>query len=147
MVRNHSVGGIDAILVLVAKFAGVRSGTGNLLDAVEQRSKDVRIVVGQFVLEDTDESLETHARVDVFVGQRAQTLIRLPVVLNKHVVPDLQHVRIVLVDETGSIAPASDSVIVNFGTRTTWTLVTHFPEISSLASKSGSNPPASLPSK
>ncbi|KAI7360092.1 Alanine--tRNA [Hortaea werneckii] len=72
--------------------------------------------------------VNTSTGIDVLVRQRLQSAVRLTVVLDEDVVPDLEHIRVILVDEICSIAIA-DAVVVNFRARTTGTLVAHFPEV------------------
>lgn len=115
MIRDDPVRGIHAIHVLLPKLARVRPCTRHFLDLSEDRAEDVGVVVGTDVLEDRDEPLETHAGVDVLVGQGAEGGIGLPVVLHEDVVPDLEHVRVVHVDEGRGVATA-DAVIVDLTT-------------------------------
>jgi hypothetical protein len=76
-------------------------------------------------LKDRDESFEAHACVDVFIGEGPEGSVCFAIVLNEDVVPDFEDIGIVLVHEMGSIS-AADSVVMEFCTWTTWTLITHF---------------------
>ena len=93
MIGDDSISGVNSIYVLRAQFTGVRSRSGQLLDFVEEGSKDVGVVVGSLVLQYRDESLESHSGVDVLSGKSAQRRIRFSVVLNEYEIPDLQRAR------------------------------------------------------
>ena len=47
-----------------------------LLNGLEDGHEHVRVVVGALVLNDRGETLESHARVHVFVGQRLERAVR-----------------------------------------------------------------------
>ena len=70
MVRHNAVRSVDAVLVLLAELARIWAHAGELLDALEDRRKHIRVVVGALVLHDGYQSLEAHARVDVLRGER-----------------------------------------------------------------------------
>ena len=128
MISDDAVRGVNAVRISGTKVTGVGTSGGNILDGGEQRSEDVSVVVGASVLKDGDETFETEAGVDVFVGKRSQAAVGLAIILDKDVVPDLKNVRIILIDEMGGIA-AADPVVVNLGAGTARTLVAHLPEV------------------
>ncbi|KAI5309940.1 hypothetical protein KEM55_002081 [Ascosphaera atra] len=128
VVGDDSVGGVDAICVLGGELAGVRADAGDLADLVEQGGEDVGVVVGGLVLEDGHETLVAHAGVDVFGGEGLEGGVRLAVVLDEDVVPDLKDIRVVLVDERRGIA-APDPVVVDLAARAARALVAHLPEV------------------
>lgn len=129
MISNYSVGSIDTILVLISKGTSIWSSTSEILDCLEERRKYVGIIIGRFVLQHRYQTLETHASIHVLIRQRTQRTIRLTIILNKNVVPDLQHVRIVLVDQMSSITPPPNTVVVDLTTGTAWALITHLPKV------------------
>lgn len=118
MICDNSVRSVDTVDILLAKLSSVGSRPGELLDLVKDGSEDVGIVVGSNVLKDGDESLEAHSSIDVLVGQRSERAVGLSVVLHKNVVPDLEDVRVVVVDEVGGIS-VSDSVVVDLAEKGT----------------------------
>jgi hypothetical protein len=113
VVGDDAVRRVDAVLVFLAQFTGIRSRSRELLDLGKERSKHVRVVIAGTVLKNRDETLEAHAGVDVFGGQIAELAIRFAVVLDKDNVPDFENKGIVLVDEMCGI-PASDAVVMDF---------------------------------
>src|SRR5436305_1219738 len=60
--------------------------------------------------------------------QYFQRPILLSVELNKYVIPNLQHVGVILVDEVSGIAP-SNSIIMDLATRPARPCFTHLPEV------------------
>lgn len=65
MVRNNTIGGINAIHILSAKLSTIRTNTSQLLDLGENGSEDVGIVIAALVLDDGHKTLETHPGVDM----------------------------------------------------------------------------------
>lgn len=61
-------------------------------------------------------------------GLFTQSKSILPVVLDKHQIPDFQHIRVVHVDEVCSIS-ASNAVVVDLTAGPTGTSISHLPEI------------------
>lgn len=90
VVGDDAVGGVDSVDILLAELAGVRASVGELLDAGEEGEEDVGVVVGSLVLEDRDETLESHSSVDVLGRKCAEGVVGLAVVLDEDEVPDLQ---------------------------------------------------------
>mmetsp|Transcript_6447 Transcript_6447/g.19110 ORF Transcript_6447/g.19110 Transcript_6447/m.19110 type:complete len:1096 (+) Transcript_6447:257-3544(+) len=110
------------------ELAGVGARARLLLDGGEDGLEDVSVVVGAHVLEHGDEALEAHARVDVLGGQGPQLPRGLAVELDENEVPDLEHVRVVHVDETRGVAPA-DAVVVDLGAGPAGARVAHLPKV------------------
>lgn len=90
MIRHDAIRRIDPIHVLLAQLARVSSCAGELLNLGKERHEHVGVVVGAFVLQDGNESLEAHTRVDVLRGKRSKGGVRLAVVLNEDEVPHLE---------------------------------------------------------
>ena len=128
VVRHHAVRHVHGAHVLVAELARVRARASRRLDGIEQRREHVGVVVGGLVLQDGGDALEAHARVDVLCGQRAQLAVLLAVELDEHVVPDLDEVRVVHVDQLGHLA-ATDAVVVDLRARPAGPDVAHLPKI------------------
>ncbi len=100
VVRDHAVGRVDVADVGLAELAAVPvRGGGRLLDRREDRREDVAVVVAALALQDAREAFEPHAGVDVLGRQDFQRAVGLAVELDKHVVPDLDHVRVRLVHQ------------------------------------------------
>ncbi|KAI3487195.1 hypothetical protein L1887_48905 [Cichorium endivia] len=128
VVRDDAVGGVDAVGVLCAELAGVGARAGELLDLGKDGGEDVGVVVGGLVLEDGDEALEAHAGVDVLCGEGPQGAVVLAVELHKDVVPDLDDVGVVHVDEVCGVA-AADPVVVDLGAGAAGAGGAHLPEV------------------
>ena len=73
-----------------------------------------------------DEAFETHAGIHVLGGKKAEVARIFPVILNKDQIPDLQHVRIIIIYQTGRIPP-SNPIKMNLRARSTRPRITHFP--------------------
>lgn len=112
MIRNDTIGSVDTIDILGAKLALVRTNACQLVDLLEDGGKDIGIVVGASVLNDRDKSLETHAGVNMLRWQRFEGGIRFTVKLDKHIVPNLEDVRIILIDKMGSMTSAN-AIVMN----------------------------------
>ena len=85
-------------------------------------------------LQHANETLEAHARVDDVHLEFLQRAVGLTVVLHEHEVPNLDHLRIVLIDEFATRLAVllflfRTAVDVDFRAGTARTRVTHFPEI------------------
>ena len=100
--------------VLTRHQTRVRTHARHAVDLREDRSEHVRVVVRHLALQNGRQTLETHARVHVARGKQVQLAARVARVLHKHQVPDLDHVRIVLVDQRRRIASA-DAIVVDLG--------------------------------
>ena len=141
MIGNDSVSGINTVLVVVSELALVRSSTGQFLDFGKDGGEDVSVVIRSDVVEDRDQTLESHTGIDVFGRETSKLPGRLSVVLDKNVVPNLQHVWVVGVDQVGRLSSAN-TVEMNLTacqncsggrkrrgclpTRTTWASGSHF---------------------
>jgi len=129
VVGDHAVRRVSHTHILVAELARVRRRARVALEVCEERSEDVSVVVGQAVLQHRNEPLKAHARVDVARGQPAQLAGRLAVELHEDEVPDLEHVRVVLVDKRRGVTPAADAVVVQLRARPTRARVAHLPKV------------------
>jgi hypothetical protein len=113
MVGDDSVGGVNAIYIVGTKTPLVRTNAGEFSDLVKNGKEDICIVIGSLVLDGRDQSLKAHAGVDVFGRKGAERPIVFAVELDEYVIPDLQDVGIILVDEMSSVS-ATYAIIVNF---------------------------------
>jgi hypothetical protein len=113
VVRDDAVRGVDAVGVFVAEAALVGAHARKLVYFVEDGGEDVGVVVGAPVLDDGDEALEAHAGVDVLGGEGTERAVVLAVELDEDVVPDLEDIGVVLVDEVRRVS-AADAVKVDF---------------------------------
>ena len=95
MVRNHAEGHITR-LGFTALLAGHELQFGN------QRLKYVCIVVGLLALNDLAQTFKTHARIHVLGGKLFQGTVGLAQKLHEHVVPNLNHPRVVVVHQIRS---------------------------------------------
>jgi hypothetical protein len=113
VVSDNAVGSVDAVGVLYTKFSRVWAHTGQLLYACEDGSKDISVVVGPLVLNHGNQTFKAHAGIDMLCGEGLKRAVFFAVVLDENVVPDLEDVGVVLVDEMGGVAP-TDTIEVNF---------------------------------
>ena len=79
-------------------------------------------------LQDRDEALEAHARVDGLGGERPELAARLAVELHEHQIPHLEHVGVVHVHQARGVA-AADAVVVDLRARPARPGVAHLPEV------------------
>ena len=90
------------IVLLLADLTLFKSGvfqTCNLLLSLDDRLEDVRIVVGVLALHHTDETLKAHTCVNDIHRELLQRTVGLAIELHKHEVPDLNHLRIILIHQ------------------------------------------------
>ena len=96
MVRTDAQGHVHLVVP-----AGVRLA-GSLAQVADQRLEDVRVVVALLALQDGGEALEAHAGVDVAGREGLEGTVGLAHELHEDEVPDLDDLRVVLVDEVGA---------------------------------------------
>ena len=117
---------------LLAVVFGVGLAT-MLGDGVEKGREDVGVVVRGHTLHGHGQAFESHPRVDVLVGKRHQGAVRHAVELHEHQVPNLNHLRVVLVDHGTSVhllaLLVAAEVDVDFGTRPAGSRFPHLPEV------------------
>mmetsp|Transcript_138675 Transcript_138675/g.351506 ORF Transcript_138675/g.351506 Transcript_138675/m.351506 type:complete len:263 (-) Transcript_138675:331-1119(-) len=117
------------VLVLLADLAlVVLRCAGLLLDRLEDDAKQIRIVIAALVQQHGRDALQAHARVHALCRQVDQGSVVLALKLHEDIVPDLEHIRVVHVDEFWTLSP-SDAVVMDLRARTTRTRVAHLPEI------------------
>ena len=105
---------------------------GLLADGAQQRREQVGVVVRGLLLDDRDDPLQAHARVDGRRGQRGQRAVRAAVELHEHVVPDFDVAFAAAVDAPARRLPAVDvvsAVIVDLGAPAAGPGVAHRPEV------------------
>jgi len=98
MICDDSIRSIDTIQILFPKFTLIRSHPTDLLHFLEYRRKDVRVVVRSLLLYDRNQSLETHACINMFCGKGSEGAVIFAVELDEDVVPDLKDIWVVLID-------------------------------------------------
>ena len=117
------------VLILVATIFRV----GHRGNRTDDRLEDIGIVVGCLTLQRHTETFETHTGIDHFSRQRLQGTVRLAIELHEHQVPDLDHLRMIVVDHLGTRDGSTllfrTQVDVDFRTGTTRTCITHLPEV------------------
>ena len=105
MVGHDTHGNIDLLLLVGTFSVGTRRNSESVFLAREEfyllddGLEDVGIVVGVFALQHTHEALKSHTGIDDVHGQRFELAISLAVELHEHNVPNLDYLRIVLVDK------------------------------------------------
>jgi hypothetical protein len=107
--------------------------TGDAFNFPDQRREDIGVVVRLYALQNHAKTLESHSGVDVLRRQFFKRAVGLAVEFHEHVVPYLDNLRMVGVDELFSILfrffVSRTDVDVDFRARPARTLVAHFPEI------------------
>ena len=105
----------------------------DLADFLQHRLENIGVVVRGLTLDGTHEALEAHTGVDHFLCQGFQRTVRLTVELHEDDVPDLDDLRVVLVDQLPSrhfgALLGGTTVHVDLTTRTAGTGLTHLPEV------------------
>ena len=105
MVGHYADGDVDLLLSVGALAVG-SFGEGvavflarEVLDLGDDGREDVGVVVGTLALHEAHQALEAHARIDDVHLQRLQAAVGLAVILHEHDVPNLDNLRMVLVDQ------------------------------------------------
>mmetsp|Transcript_34600 Transcript_34600/g.67744 ORF Transcript_34600/g.67744 Transcript_34600/m.67744 type:complete len:395 (-) Transcript_34600:164-1348(-) len=119
---------IDTISIFLSDLSRVRPDPSLLSDGLEDRNKNVRVVVRPLVLEDGGDALETHASVDMLARKDGQALVLVAEHLDEDHVPDLKHVGVVHVDEACGV-PSSDAIEVKLCAGPAGASVAHLPEV------------------
>ncbi len=126
MVGNHSDGHIHLLALAISVAREARNG-GN------QRCKHIGVVVRLLALQSHAQALKTHTGVDHLSRQRLQRAVGLAVILHEHKVPNLNHLRIVLVHQRSAVYSCAfliaSEVYMNLGARAARAGVAHLPEI------------------
>ena len=105
VVGHYADGDVDLLLSVGALAVG-SFGEGvavflarEVLDLGDDGREDVGVVVGTLALHEAHQALEAHARIDDVHLQRLQAAVGLAVILHEHDVPNLDNLRMVLVDQ------------------------------------------------
>ena len=126
MVGHYSHSHIDVLLLAITEAAEVADGFDDGLE-------DVGIVVGLLALNGANQAFEAHAGVDNVHSKRFEMSISLALVLHEDDVPDLDNLRVVLVDEFAarhfSLFLSRTTIEMNLRARSARTCVAHFPEV------------------
>ena len=117
--------------IRLAVFAvGLSRELRNFLD---KRLKYVGVVVWRLALQRHAETFEAHTRVDYLCRKRLQRAVSLMVVLHEDNIPNLNHLRMTLINKVATINFFTlffrAEVNVDFRARTARTGVAHFPEV------------------
>ena len=119
MVGNHAQ-------ALVAQISATRfAGSG-----LDQRVKNIDLVVAVHVLQDGRKAFESHASVHAGRGQRRDRAVFVHIELHEHVIPNLDEAVAVFVGAAGWAAGNVVAVVVkDFRARATRAGVSHHPEV------------------
>ena len=101
MVGTDTHGDIDIVLGLV-NLSFFESGifqTCNLLLSLDDGLEDIGIIVRVLALQHTNQTLKAHTGINHVHTEFLKTAVSLAVELHEHKVPDLDDLRVVLVDE------------------------------------------------
>ena len=98
MIGNGAIGRILEGGVLLKDKASVRSNLGILLNLTEERLEDINVVVRGFVLKERYQPFQSHAGIDVLIGQSGKAGF-VSVVLDEDNVPDFDNIWIVRINQ------------------------------------------------
>ena len=98
MIGNGAIGRILEGGVLLKDKASVRSNLGILLNLTEEGLEDINVVVRGLVLKEGYQSLQSHAGIDVLIGQSGKAGF-VSVVLDEDNVPDFDDIWIVRINQ------------------------------------------------
>src|SRR5262249_50183489 len=99
---------------------------------IDDRSKEIGVVVARDALRGRAQTLEARTRVDALRGQRNQSSIGEALELHEHEVPQLDptgSVRTWLLIEARQVRLARTHPVVDLGARSAWARVAHRPEV------------------
>ena len=126
VVGDHTHSHIGIVVLAIALATDVANLANKWLE-------HVGVVVRLLALKSHAKALKAHAGVDHIERQRLKAAVCLAVILHEHQVPDLNHLRVVLVDQltTGHLGLllVTAQVDVDFAARAAWAGVTHLPEV------------------
>ena len=126
VVCNDAHGHVRLFLLAILESA-------QFADAADDGLEHVSIVVRVLALHHTDQALKSHAGIDDLVGERFQRTVGLAIVLHENEVPNLNHLRVVLVHQFGTAHGCffllAASIDMDFGARTAGTRIAHLPEV------------------
>mmetsp|Transcript_14965 Transcript_14965/g.41000 ORF Transcript_14965/g.41000 Transcript_14965/m.41000 type:complete len:731 (+) Transcript_14965:541-2733(+) len=128
VVSDHTICHVHEVRVSLANLTSVWPCASLLLDISKDTRKDVSVVVASLVHEHRRHTLEAHTCVDALGWELGEGAIDLPVELHEDIVPDLQDVWVVHVDQRCGISPA-DAVVVDLCAWAAGTGVAHLPEV------------------
>ena len=100
---------------------------------IQQRDKNVGVIVGLFALQRHGKTFKSHPCIDVLMGEWFQASIGHSIELHKNQIPNFHYLGMVCIDQlsTGLFFAfrSIPQVNVNFRTWTAWTGFPHFPKI------------------
>ena len=140
VVRDGPVGRVPVVLgpVVVAEEAPVGRGPlGQLRQRRREESRErVRVVVGRHLVQNSHQTLQPQARVDV-LRREGRQLLRLAVALelDEDQIPDLDDRRVVHVHQMRDVAPPPQRVVVELRAGPAGARVAHLPEVVRLGAR------------
>src|ERR1700730_16169375 len=75
----------------------------DLSDCSDRPGEDIGIVIRMFALQNANETLESHAGIDMPGRKGLKTSILQSIELDEHVVPDLDNLRMIVIDERRAV--------------------------------------------
>ena len=102
-------------------------------DKTDKRRKNIGIIRIFFALNSHTKPLETHTRINMTRRQQLETAIGFTIIHHKDIVPNLNHLGVVLVHQRSPIYlrpfVVGTHIKMDFATWATWPLRTHLPKI------------------
>ena len=124
------------------RVAGQRAAVffaGKFFQLVEDRTKDVGLVIGNFcageigkilrALNDRSYALETHAGINMLGGQRRKRAVGIRVELDEDEIPDFDAARIAFVHKASARVTGGSQINVQFRARAARAGFAHHPEV------------------
>ena len=100
---------------------------------IQNRAEDVGIIIRLLSLHHHTETLKAHTRINHALWQSVQCTVGFAVILHKDEIPNLNHLRIIFIDQFsscyGRLFFSRAYVDMYFRARSTRTRLTHFPEV------------------
>ena len=72
--------------------------TRQMLNLIDDRSKDICIIIGFFTLHKANQTLEAHTRINHVHLERLKASVSLSVILHEDNIPYLDNLRMVFID-------------------------------------------------
>ena len=128
MIRDHAVRFIHTALIFRAELPAVRASPRQLLNLRKDRHEQIRVVVAPHILQHRHNPLQPHPRIHMLRRKHTQLAALKTIELDKHIVPDLKHIRIIHIHQVRRVA-TTDAVVMQLRARPARPRVPHLPKV------------------